>query len=230
MDPLHGIDFTKFGAAGALRELDLFKGVEMAKLTGTSKISEAISKLAADTTAMERFARPSFTLPERAIPQIPTHEPMTYLAPVRAEVRLLADVSETLERMHDDEVRTSEGQINALLEIAVTLTEQGKVLTGLLAATTILANDAKGQKWSRRRMAFFTFVGAVAAVVAALYASGLLNAFNAAAPMASPTPAPNVSPAPAPSLSPAPTITLAPTPLPSTATTPAITPTASKAP
>lgn len=208
MDPLRGLDMGKLTGADAFHGLGMgktiegFKSIDMAQLSGTSRIAESIAKLAADTTAMERFAGSKMKLPELTIPGpiIPAlqHEPMTYVGPLVApEVRLLEEVTESLEKMHDDEVRTNEGQIEVLVDVAALLKGQGQALEAL-------ASDAKGQKWPRRIMLGATLIAAATAVVAALFAAGVWRPAGDPA-LAPPPPSPMLSPSVAPTAGPTPT-------------------------
>jgi hypothetical protein len=205
MDSFKGLDVGKLTGADAFRNLgmakslDAFKGIDLAQLSGTNKIAESIAKLTADTAAMEQFAGAKFKLPE--IPTSIPREPMTYIGPlVNPEVRLLEEVTETLERMHDDELRTAEGQIEVLVEVTTLLKKQGLALE-------VLVNDARGQKWPRRAILATAVIAAVAAVLAVAYSAGTLRPFDAAPAVSASSPTPVVSPSTAPSPTSAPTIT-----------------------
>jgi hypothetical protein len=200
VDPPKGIDIGKLTGAdafknlGVMKGLDAFKGIDLAQLSGTSKIAESIAKLAADTTAMERIAGSKLKLPEIPMSTL-EHQPMTYIGPlVNPEVRLLEEVTETLERMHDDELRTSEGQIAVLVEVTTLLKKQGLALE-------VLVNDTRGQKWPRRALLATAVTAAIAAVLALAYSAGILRPLDAAPAMVStpsPTPIVTSSPTPAP--------------------------------
>ena len=214
VDPLKGLDIGKLTGAdafknlGVMKGLDAFKGIDLAQLSGTSKIAESIAKLAADTTAMERIAGSKLKLPGIPMSTL-EHEPMTYIGPlVKPEVRLLEEVTETLERMHDDELRTSEGQIAVLVEVTTLLKKQGLALE-------VLVNDTRGQKWPRRALLATAVIAAIAAVLALAYSAGNLRPLDAApAVVATPSSTPIVISSPSAAPSSTPTATQRPSPLP----------------
>jgi hypothetical protein len=154
----------------ALKSIDTTKlaGIDAAKLGGltdTSKIGLGLSKMLADNAAMERFTRPAFELPEAR-----TYEPaLLDIGPIeRPEVGLLEEVSERLERMHTDEVRTSDHQIEVMIQQSALLKAQGEALTALV-------NDAKGQTWPRRVVLATSIIAAIAAVLALAFSAGILR-------------------------------------------------------
>lgn len=205
-DAFKGLDLAlkNAGSTNALLHMDLaklngatglgaLKGIDLAKLTGTSKIGKTLSKMLADTQAIEKIAIPPM---QRYVPDFPPIEPVPYFLPVeRPEIRLLKGVGETLEKMHDDQVRIARDQIDVMAQQATLIKDQGVALTALV-------NDAKGQKWNRRAMLAFTALMTIAAVVAAFIAGGIVRPFGTAAlapivsPQASGSPATFLAPTP----------------------------------
>lgn len=242
VDAFKTLDLSKLTSIARLEPFVGLDPAKLAALSDTGKIGASLSKMMADQEAMERFSQP-IQLPIREPEPWST---IDIVAPVRPEVGLLEQVAETLERTDDRHARTSDHQIQVMTEQATMLKNQGELLTLMLAGTkaqgelltALLANamdqsdatkgllatgkeqsektqglldDAKGQKWTR-------WVMLAAAVAAALYASGILHPFGAAAPS---TPAPIVNPSPvAPSPTGTPTPTLAPSPSPTSSSAP----------
>ena len=179
--PFADMDLSK--AAGAFGSSAL-KGIDLKGLTGTTVMGGALEKMIADTQAVRKFTLPALEL-RTWEPEV--YQPLHIEPLVRPEIGLLRDVNESLEKMHDDQVRFDEHQIEVL-------TQQGQLIKKQGEALETLVSDAKGQKWTRLIMIVATVVMTVAAVVTVLYAAGLLHSAGTASPA---TPAPIVSSAPA---------------------------------
>jgi hypothetical protein len=202
---MRGIDASILGPSTVIS--DAMKALDVGKLGGlgdTSRIGAGLGKALSDRLAGEGLTQ---AMPELGRPT-PTYVSLPPF--VRPEVRLLgevsdrlADVSETLEKMHDDEAKDAQTRLEVMVEQSRLLKAQGDALTELV-------NDAKGQRWSRRMVLITSVIAAVASVGALLYAAGVLRSGATAAsaepsippaaatapanPPASPTPAPTATP------------------------------------
>jgi len=192
MKGIAGVDFSKITGSFASNAL---AGIDLKALAGTSAMGDSLRKMMADTQAVQKFALPAMSVP-RLDRHVPAPEPLrtfTVAPVVRPEIGLLREVNESLEKMHDDQLRFDEHQIEVL-------TQQGELLKAQGAALEALVIDAKGQKWNRLITIVATIVMTVATVVAVLFAAGLLHAAGTTSP-GSPAPVASAAPA-APSSSP----------------------------
>ena len=188
MNSFAGLDLSKI--AGAMGS-NALRGIDLAGLTGTTKMGDTLKKMMADAQAAQKFSMPSLDL---HVPEAETYRTFTVAPIVRPEIRLLQGVTESLEKMHDDQVRLAEDQIDVM-------TQQGKLIKDQGEALAALVSDAKGQKWNRRAMLWATILMTIAAIVAAFLAGGILRPFGAAS-LATPGPivSPQASGSPAPSM------------------------------
>lgn len=208
-DLYKGIDIGKLTTGGAMA--DALKKLDTAKIAGlgdTSRIGMGLSKAFLDTNVLASMGK-AIDRPAIGNPSIGRVRPELFdIGPiVRPEVGLLEDVVETLDRMHTDEVRTAEAHLEVMVEQTRLLKAQGEALTALV-------NDVRGQKWPRRAVLLTTVIAAIAAVFAVAYSAGVLRPVGGAALDPSPSPAISAPPAPSASAAPSPT-SAQPSPVPS---------------
>ncbi len=175
ISPLAGVDLSKITGLFASSAL---AGIDLKALAGTSAMGDALKKMMADTQAVQKF--PASALPPLNMrTRVPALEmgtrslvPIRFTPEVRPEVGLLRGVGESLEKMHDDQVRLAEDQL-------AVLTEQGQVIRAQGEAVAALVDDVRGQKWSRRTMLWLTVVIAVTGLALAFLAGGIIRPFGA---------------------------------------------------
>ena len=167
ISPLAGVDLSKITGSFASSAL---AGIDLKALAGTSAMGDALKKMMADTQAVQKF--PASALPPLNMrTRVPALEmgtrvplvPIRFTPEVRPEVGLLRGVGESLEKMHDDQVRLAEDQL-------AVLTEQGQLIRAQGEALAALVDDVRGQKWSRRTMLWLTVVIAVTGLALAFLA------------------------------------------------------------
>ena len=171
---LKGIELPELRIASGIKGADLPK---FDALYDTKGIGSELTKMLGDQAA----AAAKFDLPSASASRSVQREPFFLTPLVSPQVRLLGEVSETLEKMHDDDLRAAENQIEVMVQQTRLLRAQGEALA-------VLVHDAKGQKWPRRIELAIAIVAAFAAVAAALYASGAVRPLDSAVPAGTPTP------------------------------------------
>jgi hypothetical protein len=188
MNPFAGLDLSKItGVMGS----DALRGIDLKGPSGTTTMGDTLKKMMADVQAAQKFTVPSLDL---HVPAPDVYRPLHIEPLVRPEIGLLRGVNESLEKMHDDQVRFAQDQLDVMAQQGVLIRDQGEKLEALVS-------DAKGQKWNRRAMLWFTAIMTIAALAAAFIAGGIIRPFGSTSVV---TPAPIVSPqvssSPAPSL------------------------------
>lgn len=185
--PLAGVDLSRIAGPFAGNAL---AGIDLKALAGTSAMGDSIKKMMGDIEKAQKSVVPMSSLPELRAWTPEVYAPIRVTPVVRPEIGLLQGVNESLEKIHDDQVRLAEDQI-------AVMTQQGQLIKNQGEALVALVNDAKGQKWSRRALLWLTVVIAVTGIVLAFLAGGLIRPFGAG-PEATSAPVVTTSPVPAP--------------------------------